>query len=87
MRTRPFSPVQDLAIDAKIASVPQTPPKIVIETAEGKKLFLIDDPNKIIGATIELQCGPQKKTTVKVDYVPANQAGVEGLVRGLQFQQ
>jgi Flp pilus assembly protein TadD len=65
----------------------QTPPKIVIETAEGKKLFLIDDPNKIIGATIELQCGPQKKTTVKVDYVPANQAGVEGLVRGLQFQQ
>jgi tetratricopeptide (TPR) repeat protein len=61
--------------------------KMVVETADGKKVFLIDDPNKVIGATIELTCGAQKKTAVKVDFIPAGQAGVDGLVRGIVFEQ
>jgi tetratricopeptide (TPR) repeat protein len=61
--------------------------KMVLETAEGKKVFLIDDPNKVIGATIELICGEQKKKIgVSVDFIPAGQAGVDGLVRGLVFE-
>jgi hypothetical protein len=61
--------------------------KMVVETAEGKKVFLIDDPNKVIGATIELICGEQKKKIgVSVDFIPAGQAGVDGLVRGLVFE-
>jgi tetratricopeptide (TPR) repeat protein len=61
--------------------------KMVVETAEGKKVFLIDDPNKVIGATMELICGEQKKKIgVSVDFIPAGQAGVDGLVRGIVFE-
>jgi len=61
-------------------------PKVVMETAEGKKVFLIDDPNKVLGATDEFVCGPQKELRIRVDYIPANQAGVDGLVRGIQAE-
>jgi hypothetical protein len=62
------------------------PPRIVVETSEGQKIFLVDDPNKVFGATVELTCGPQKKDRVRVDFIPANQAGVDGLLRGLQVE-
>jgi len=61
-------------------------PRIVVETAEGQKVFLIDDPNKALGATVDLTCGPQNKDRVRVDYIPANQAGVDGLVRGIRVE-
>jgi hypothetical protein len=61
-------------------------PRVVMETEEGKKIFLIDDPNKVLGATIELTCGPQNKDRVRVDYDPANQAGVDGVVRGIRVE-
>jgi len=61
-------------------------PKVVLDTAEGQKVFLIDDPKKVLGATMELNCGAQNKDRVRVDYVPANQAGVDGLVRGIRVE-
>jgi Flp pilus assembly protein TadD len=61
-------------------------PKMIVETAEGKKVFLIDDPDKIIGPTIDMTCGAQKKVAVKIDYGPASQPGVDGLVRGISFE-
>jgi hypothetical protein len=61
-------------------------PRVVIETEEGKKVFLIDDPNKVLGATTELTCGPQNKDRVRVDYDPADEKGVDGLVRGIRVE-
>jgi hypothetical protein len=63
-------------------------PKIVLETPEGQKIFLIDDPNRVMGATIELTCGAQQqKIAVRIEYIPANQPGVDGLIRGIQFEK
>jgi Flp pilus assembly protein TadD len=61
-------------------------PRVVVETEEGKKVFLIDDPHKVLGATMEFTCGPQNKDRVRVDYIPAGQAGVDGLVRGMRVE-
>jgi Flp pilus assembly protein TadD len=59
-------------------------PRVVMETEEGKKVFLIDDPKKVLGPTMDFACGPQNRDRVRVDYVPASQAGVDGLVRGMR---
>ena len=64
----------------------QKPPRAVIETAEGKKLFLIDGPYKIVGGASGLNCGPQKKATVKVGFAPSDQSGIDGLLRTIQFE-
>jgi hypothetical protein len=61
-------------------------PRVVLETEEGKKVFLVDDPKKVVGATMEFTCGAQNKDRVRVDYIPANQAGVDGLVRGIRVE-
>jgi tetratricopeptide (TPR) repeat protein len=61
-------------------------PRVVLETEEGKKVFLVDDPKKVLGAAMEFTCGAQNKDRVRVDYVPANQAGVDGLVRGIRVE-
>ena len=68
--------------------------KIVLETAEGKKVLLIENPAKLLvngksGETVDLTCGPQKPAQVQVDYDPAgpDHPGVDGLVRGIHFQQ
>ncbi len=65
-------------------------PKLVIDTPEGKKRFLIDDPNKLMvngnsGQQIELVCGAQKPVQVRIEYDAAAQAGFDGLARGIQF--
>jgi tetratricopeptide (TPR) repeat protein len=62
------------------------PPKVVLETEQGKKIFLVDDADKVLGSTMELSCGPQNKDRVRVDYIPGNQAGVDGLVRGMRVE-
>ena len=61
-------------------------PGVVLETATGKMVFLIDDPKKILGPVMDFTCGPQNKDRVRIDYVPAGQAGVDGLVRGMQAE-
>jgi hypothetical protein len=62
-------------------------PKIILDTAEGKKLFLIDDPNKALGATIELTCGAQAKAAaINIEFLPSDEVGIVGLVRRIQFE-
>jgi len=65
--------------------------KIVVQTSQGKKTFLIEDPNKIAVAghgtgKLELNCGAQKPAAVKIEYSPATQTGVDGLLKGIYFQ-
>jgi Flp pilus assembly protein TadD len=61
-------------------------PQIILNTAQGKKAFLIDDPHKVLGETIELTCGPQPKPApVTIEFIPSAQPGVDGLVRRIQF--
>ncbi len=63
-----------------------TPSRVVLETPEGQKVFQIDDPDKITGPTMELTCGAQKKDRVRIDYIPATEAGIDGLVRGMRVE-
>ncbi len=69
------------------------PAKIVLETADGKKILMIDDPAKLLvngqnGVKMDLTCGPQKPVSVRIDYAPAgpNQNGVHGLARAIHFE-
>ena len=59
--------------------------RVVVETSDGQKVFLIDDPDQVLGSP-ELSCGPQNKDRVRVDYILANQAGLDGLVRGFRVE-
>ena len=65
---------------------------VVLETLEGKKLLIIDDPTKLLvngksGETRDLSCGPQKPVQVRIEYDPSgpNHPGIAGLVRALYF--
>jgi len=66
--------------------------KVVVDTGEGKKGFLIPDPNRVVivgraGGKVELNCGPQTPVHVKLEYAP-NTAGVDadGIVKVLYFE-
>ena len=63
-----------------------------METAEGKKALLIDNPSNLTvngnnGETMELACGPQKRVMIRIEYDSAGQAtGVAGLARVIHFE-
>jgi hypothetical protein len=73
---------------------------MVLATAEGKKVLLIDDPLRLTvidkdgqsGGTMDLNCGPQKAVDVRIDYdlLPADAGsgskGLDGLVRVIHFE-
>ena len=68
------------------------PAKVVMATAEGKKLFLIEDPTKLLvngksGETMDLSCGPQKPAQIRIEYDSpgSNRPGIDGLVRVIHF--
>ena len=69
------------------------PAKIVIQTAEGKKVVMIDDPTRLFvngknGEKMDLTCGPQKPTTIRLEYAPAgDNPGVDGLARAIYFEK
>ncbi len=67
--------------------------RIVIETAEGRKVLLIEDPSKVLingntGVDMDLSCGPQKPVEIRVEYDPPgpNRPGIDGIIRALNFQ-
>jgi tetratricopeptide (TPR) repeat protein len=60
--------------------------KLVLDTDQGKKVFLIDDPGKILGGSMTLTCGAQNQDRVRVDFDPPNQPGIDGLVRGIRVE-
>jgi hypothetical protein len=65
----------------------------VLETVQGRKRFLLEDPSKINlvaadGAHVrDFQCGPQKPAKIKIECRLA-QGGqnIEGLSTGVYFQ-
>jgi tetratricopeptide (TPR) repeat protein len=71
-------------------------PRIILETAQGRKTLLIDNPSALTvngngGATMDLVCGRQKGAKVRIDYAPPTeagpkQAGIDGLARGITFE-
>jgi hypothetical protein len=66
--------------------------KVVVDTSQGKKAFLIPDPKQVAivgraGGKAELSCGPQAPTQVKIDYTPAAPgAEVDGILKVLYFE-
>ncbi len=68
-------------------------PRMIVETTEGKKIFVIENPERVVitagsDGPVDMQCGPQKtpaKVSVGYDPAPANLPGVLGLVRTLAF--
>jgi hypothetical protein len=65
---------------------------IVLETSDGKKLLLIEDPTKLLingsGAeTMDLNCGVQKSIQVRIEYDPAGagHGDVNGVARVIHF--
>jgi hypothetical protein len=67
------------------------PARIVVETAEGMKVLLIDNPSNLTvngdsGQTMELSCGPQKRAKIRIEYDPASAPGADGLARVIRFE-
>ncbi len=49
--------------------------KVVVDTAQGKKGFLIPDPSQVVivgraGGKVDLNCGPQTPVHVRLEYAP-----------------
>ena len=66
-------------------------PRLTLKTADGKIAFLLDQPDKVIlsglkGATVDMNCGPQKAEAVTVEYEPSTASGVKGNVRAIRFE-
>lgn len=71
----------------------ESQPRMIIETAEGRRAFIIEDPTKVAitagsEGPIDMTCGPQKqrvKVTLEFAVAPPSLAGVTGIVRTLAF--
>ncbi|MCU1337147.1 MAG: hypothetical protein JWO19_2728 [Bryobacterales bacterium] len=66
--------------------------KVVVDTAQGKKGFLIPDPQQVVivgraGGKVDLNCGPQTPVHVKLEYTPGT-AGTDadGILKILYFE-
>jgi tetratricopeptide (TPR) repeat protein len=66
--------------------------KIVLKTTNGDKIFVIEDPRKIVvvgkdGGKTDLNCGDQQPVPMRIEYDPAQPGtGIEGAVRILYFK-
>jgi hypothetical protein len=68
-------------------------PKFVLQTDSGRVSFVMDDPKdvQITGlpdTTIDMKCGPQKQTGVRIQYVPpaTPSPGVMGVARAIHYE-
>jgi hypothetical protein len=64
----------------------------IVDTAEGKKSYRADDPEKIVvvgreGGKVDLQCGPQKPVGVKIEYGPPGAQDGDGLIKVIYFDK
>jgi Flp pilus assembly protein TadD len=66
--------------------------KVVVDTGQGKKGFLIPDPKQVVivgrdGGKVELNCGPQTPVHVKLEYTPGAPAkDADGILKILYFE-
>jgi hypothetical protein len=63
-----------------------------METDQGKKMFVIEDPEKIVivgreGGKVDLQCGAQQRLPIRVEFSPASVPGLDGSVQVLYFEK
>jgi hypothetical protein len=64
---------------------------LVLQTPQGKRSYLIEDPGKIEviaregGRQMDLHCGPQQPVRVRIEYAPVAGGETDGLVRLLHF--
>lgn len=68
-------------------------PRFVLQTESGRVSFVMDDPKnvQITGlpdTIIDMNCGPQKKAAVRIQYVPstAPSPGVMGIARAIHYE-
>ena len=68
-------------------------PKVVVQAKDGKKTFVIEEPNNIVVESkrvgqVELTCGPQTPQRIRVIYLPAENpsAPIAGIVKALYFE-
>jgi hypothetical protein len=66
-------------------------PRLTLQTVEGRVAFILDQPDKVIlsglkGATVDMNCGPQKAAAVTVEYEPSTASGIKGNVRAIRFE-
>jgi len=65
--------------------------KVVVDTAQGKKSFLIPDAKQVVivgraGGKVDLNCGPQTPVHVKIEYAPnASATDADGILKILYF--
>ena len=64
--------------------------KVVVQTEQGRKNFRIKNPANVIvsskgGGTVDLNCGPQKPTNVRIQFGPG-EGGFDGLVEAIYFE-
>lgn len=64
--------------------------KVVVQTDKGTKNFRIKNPANVIvsgkgGSTVDLNCGPQKPTNVRIQYGPG-EGGFDGSVEAIYFE-
>jgi tetratricopeptide (TPR) repeat protein len=66
--------------------------KVVVDTGDGKKGFLIPDPKQVVivgraGGKVDLECGVQAPTHVKIEYAPGSGgADADGILKILYFE-
>jgi len=68
--------------------------RMILETASGRKVFLIEDPGNVVITGqgdwhMDMTCGPQKnRPKVEIGYGQprANQKGIDGIVSSLNFK-
>ena len=68
-------------------------PKVVVQAKEGKKTFVIEEPDNIVVESkkvgrVELTCGPQTPQRIRVIYLPSENASspIAGIVKALYFE-
>jgi hypothetical protein len=59
-----------------------------VDAGEARLRLAIEDPSRVRmrNAPAEFVCGPQKATHVLVEYAVSKNQGMDGVVRGMDFQ-
>jgi tetratricopeptide (TPR) repeat protein len=98
----PSAPPQSMPVKPALPSISGTlvaldcqgsRPKFVLQTERGRVSFILKDPTKMLifglpEGTIDMSCGPQKPTAVRIQYDPPSvrSPGVMGIARELHFE-
>jgi hypothetical protein len=62
--------------------------RVTVETEDGPLTLFIADPARVqmLNAPTEFTCGPQSGSSVAIVYAASREAGIGGIVRGIEFR-